>query len=139
MPRGSGRGGGEGLVVDVQPDAPSFDWQPDLGPDRREELRLALEGGVDPYVRRTADGRLLVSVAEPARRANQPVGIVLLTREAREVDQRLIEIRGSVLALFSMALVLTVALSSVLRRPSRWPCTACSTRRTTSTPRSRSA
>src|ERR687894_743474 len=24
--------GGEELVVDVQPDAPSFDWQPDLGP-----------------------------------------------------------------------------------------------------------
>ena len=75
-----------------------------------EELRLALEGGVNPYVRRTADGRLLVSVAEPARRGNQPVGIVLLTREAREVDQRLMEIRGSVLALFGMALVLTVAL-----------------------------
>ncbi|UPG72967.1 stimulus-sensing domain-containing protein [Roseomonas gilardii subsp. gilardii] len=109
------------VVVDVGPDAPSFDWQPEFnntagGPDRREELRLALEGGVDPYVRRTADGRLLVSVAEPARRANQPVGIVLLTREAREVDQRLIEIRGSVLALFSMALVLTVALSLYLSR-----------------------
>ena len=47
--------------------------EPDLGPDRREELRLALEGGVNPYVRRTADGRLLVSVAEPARgTANVP-------------------------------------------------------------------
>ena len=42
---------------------------PDLGPDRREELRLALEGGVVPYIRRTADGQLLVSVAEPARRS----------------------------------------------------------------------
>ena len=110
------RGGGEGaeLVVDVQPDAPSFDWQPDLGPDRREELRLALEGGVTPYIRRTADGRLLVSVAEPARRGNQPVGIVLLTREAREVDQRLFEIRASVLGIFAVALVLTVLLSLYL-------------------------
>ncbi|GAA0595755.1 stimulus-sensing domain-containing protein [Craurococcus roseus] len=113
VPRGSG-GGGEGLVVDVQPDAPSFDWQPDLGPDRREELRLALEGGVTPYIRRTADGRLLVSVAEPARRGNQPVGIVLLTREAREVDQRLFEIRASVLGIFAVALALTVALSFYL-------------------------
>ena len=116
VPRGSGRGGGggEGLVVDVQPDAPSFDWQPDLGPDRREELRLALEGGVTPYIRRTGDGRLLVSVAEPARRGNQPVGIVLLTREAREVDQRLFEIRASVLGIFAVALALTVALSFYL-------------------------
>ena len=112
MPRGGG--GGEELVVDVQPDAPSFDWQPDLGPDRREELRLALEGGVTPYIRRTADGQLLVSVAEPARRGNQPVGIVLLTREAREVDQRLFEIRASVLGIFAVALVLTVLLSLYL-------------------------
>ncbi|MBP0493796.1 sensor histidine kinase [Pararoseomonas indoligenes] len=107
---------GPAVVVDESADAPSFDWQPDLGPDRREELRLALEGGVNPYVRRTADGRLLVSVAEPARRANQPVGIVLLTREAREVDERVMEIRGSVLALFAMALALTVALSVYLAR-----------------------
>jgi two-component system, OmpR family, sensor histidine kinase ChvG len=112
VPRGA-REGAE-LVVDIQPDAPAFDWQPDLGPDRREELRLALEGGVTPYIRRTADGQLLVSVAEPARRGNQPVGIVLLTREAREVDQRLFEIRASVLGIFAVALVLTVLLSFYL-------------------------
>ncbi len=109
-----GPGGDRDVVVDDTPNAPSFDWQPDLGPDRREELRLALEGGVTPYIRRTADGRLLVSVAEPARRGNQPVGIVLLTREAREVDQRLFEIRASVLGIFAIALVLTVALSFYL-------------------------
>ena len=105
------------VVVDLNPDAPSFDWQPafDQGtPDRREELRLALEGGVRPYIRRTNDGRLLVSVAEPARRGNQSVGIVLLTREAREVDQRLFDIRASVLGLFGTALALTVALSFYL-------------------------
>ncbi|WP_426954987.1 stimulus-sensing domain-containing protein [Muricoccus radiodurans] len=107
---------GPAVVVDESADPPSFDWQPDLGPERREELRIALEGGVNPYVRRTADGRLLVSVAEPARRGNQSVGIVLLTREAREVDQRLMEIRGSVLVLFILALVLTVALSLYLAR-----------------------
>ncbi|HYZ34720.1 MAG TPA: stimulus-sensing domain-containing protein [Crenalkalicoccus sp.] len=106
--------GRDDVMVDVNPDAPSFDWQPDLGPDRREELRLALEGGVRPYIRRTADGRLLVSVAEPAKRGNQTVGIVLLTREAREVDQRLFEIRASVLGIFSIALVLTVLLSLYL-------------------------
>ncbi|MGG5809422.1 stimulus-sensing domain-containing protein [Falsiroseomonas sp. CW058] len=115
--------GGE-VVVDVNPDAPSFDWQPEFGgpgagqsgSDRREELRLALEGGVRPYIRRTADGRLLVSVAEPARRGAASVGIVLLTREAREVDARLLEIRVSVLALFALALVLTVLLSLYLAR-----------------------
>ena len=109
------------VEVDVNPDAPSFDWQPEFGggqsgTDRREELRLALEGGVRPYIRRTSDGRLLVSVAEPARRGATAVGIVLLTREAREVDQRLMEIRVSVLALFGLALVLTVLASFYLAR-----------------------
>ena len=108
--------GGPGMVVDSAPDAPDFDWLPDLGPDRREELRMALEGGVTPYIRRSADGRLLVSVAEPARRGTQSVGIVLLTREAREVDRRLFEIRASVLLLFATALILTVALSLYLAR-----------------------
>jgi two-component system sensor histidine kinase ChvG len=117
LPRGFlGQQGRPDVVVDLNPNAPSFDWQPDLGPERREELRIALEGGVTPYIRRTADGRLLVSVAEPARRGAQSVGIVLLTREAREVDQRLIEIRTSVLTLFAIALVLTVALSFFLAR-----------------------
>ena len=104
------------MFVDVGPDAGSFDWQPALGPDRREELRLALEGGVRPYIRRTQDGRLLVSVAEPARRGNQSVGIILLTREARQVDERLLEIRSSVLALFLLALALPVAASLFLSR-----------------------
>ncbi|MBO1079862.1 stimulus-sensing domain-containing protein [Roseomonas haemaphysalidis] len=107
---------GDDIYVDVQPDAPSFDWQPELGPDRREELRIALEGGVRPYIRRTREGRLLVSVAEPARRGSQSVGIVLLTREARQVDQRLLEIRTSVLGLFILALLMTVATSLYLSR-----------------------
>ena len=104
------------VVLDTTPDAQSFDWQPDLGPERQAELRLALEGGVTPYIRRTPDGRLLVSVAEPARRGAQAVGIVLLTREAREVDERLFEIRASVLGLFVLALFLTVAVSLYLAR-----------------------
>jgi len=114
------RGAQDQMLVDVNPNAPSFDWQPEFGgtssPDRREELRLALEGGVRPYIRRTADGRLLVSVAEPARSGAASVGIVLLTREAREVDARLLDIRVSVLALFSLALILTVLLSLYLSR-----------------------
>jgi two-component system sensor histidine kinase ChvG len=116
------RGGRQEVQVDVAPDAPSFDWQPEFGgtgsaqttSDRREELRVALEGGVRPYIRRTAEGRLLVSVAEPARRGASSVGIVLLTREAREVDARLLEIRVSVLALFGLALALTVLASLYL-------------------------
>ena len=114
------RGAPQTVTVDVNPDAPSFDWQPEFSVsgtgDRREELRQALEAGMRPYIRRTAEGRLLVSVTEPARRGAATVGLVLLTREAREVDARLLEIRVSVLALFGLALLLTVLASLYLAR-----------------------
>lgn len=103
------RGGGP-IVEDATSPSAGLDWQPDL----REELRMALDGQarpIAPYVRRTTDNRLLVSVAVPVTRANRTVGMVLVTREAREVDQRLFEVRISILALFAATLALTVAMS----------------------------
>lgn len=111
LPRDAGE-----IRVDWSPGAPAFDWQPDLGPDRPQELRAALEGGLRPYVRRTAEGRLLVSVTEPARSGNHILGLLLLTREARAVDARLMELRVSVLGLVALSLLLTVALSFYLAR-----------------------
>jgi two-component system sensor histidine kinase ChvG len=80
----------------------------------KEELRLAntdQSREMPPYIRRTRDDRLLVTVAEPVERNRHTVGIILLTREAREVDESLFEVRISILGLFSLALALTVLLS----------------------------
>jgi two-component system, OmpR family, sensor histidine kinase ChvG len=96
--------------LDISPTAVGPDWQPDV----REEIRLsgtASSRETPPYIRRTSDNRLLVSVAEPVVRNRTTVGIVLLTREAREVDDSLLAVRLSILGLFSLALALTVALS----------------------------
>jgi two-component system sensor histidine kinase ChvG len=98
------------LVVDVTPGAPGLDWQPDV----KEEVKLDTPGQsheMPPYVRRTRDNRLLVTVAEPVERDGHTVGIVLLTREAREVDASLFAVRMSILALLGLALGLTVLLS----------------------------
>jgi two-component system sensor histidine kinase ChvG len=65
-------------------------------------------------VRRTEDGRLVVSVAVPALRNRHVVGVVLLTREAREVDEALFQVRMTIIAAFALALALTVALSFYL-------------------------
>lgn len=98
------------IVVESDPSAPGPDWQPDV----KEELRLT---GTDrsrempPYIRRTRDDRLLVTVAVPVERNRQTVGIVLLTRDARGVDDALLAVRLSILALFGIALALTVLLS----------------------------
>jgi two-component system sensor histidine kinase ChvG len=102
-------GGGPDLL-DTGPSAAGPEWQPDV----LEELRLLnTDQGREapPYIRRTTDNRLLVTVSEPVRRSRATAGIVLLTREAREVDDSLLSVRLSILGLFTGALILTVMLS----------------------------
>lgn len=96
-------------LVELSPGA-GLEWQPNV----KEELQLNSAGQsreMPPYIRRTKDNRLLVTVAEPVERDHHTVGIILLTREAREVDASLFAVRISVMALFFLALVLTVLLS----------------------------
>ena len=92
-----------------------LEWQPDV----KDELRLNSSGQsteMPPYIRRTKDGQLLVTVAEPVEHDRHTVGIVLLTREAREVNASLFAVRISILGLFCLALALTVLLSWYLSR-----------------------
>jgi two-component system, OmpR family, sensor histidine kinase ChvG len=95
--------------VEVGP-GQGLDWQPDV----KQELQMDSSNQsreMPPYVRRTKDNQLLVTVAEPVQRNRHTVGIVLLTRDAREVDASLFDIRMSIIGLFLLALALTVALS----------------------------
>ncbi len=85
--------------------------------DVREQVQIG--GGDDfreipPYIRRTRDNRLLVTVAEPVQHDGRTVGIILLTRSANEVDHSLDAVRRSILDLFLLALLLTVLLSIYL-------------------------
>ncbi|MGC9269178.1 stimulus-sensing domain-containing protein [Acidiphilium sp.] len=96
-------------------EAAGLGWQPSV----REALRLTSTPAhhqAAPYIRRAPDGRLLITVAEPIIRSKQSVGVVLLTREATEVDRAVFAIRVSILALFGLALALTVLLSAYLAR-----------------------
>ncbi len=97
-------------TVELSPQAAGADWQPDV----REQIRLSSSTDsheMDPYIRRMQDGRLLVTVAEPVERDRHNVGIVLLTQDARQVDDSLFAVRVSILGLFVLALLLTVLLS----------------------------
>lgn len=101
-------GQGEGVIT--VPAGPGVDWQPDV----KEELRLDSSDKsreMPPFIRRTEDNRLLVTVVEPVQRDRHTVGIVMLTRDARVVDDSLFAIRMSILALFTLAIGLTVMLS----------------------------
>ncbi len=86
---------------------------PDAQPEVREQLRFGDPDSTEtpPFIGRTADGRLLVTVAEPVEHDGQTVGIIQLTREAREVDRSLFAVRFSILLLFVVALAITVLLS----------------------------
>ncbi len=100
----------ESSLLDIGRPAAGTEWSPDV----REELRLnSTTPGrlIPPYIRRTDENRLLVSVAEPVSRNRRMLGVVLLTREAREVDDSVLAVRLSILALFTLALGLTVMLS----------------------------
>ena len=107
--------GNQAQVIEISPNAPGIEWQPNV----KEELRM---NGSDqsrempPYIRRTRDNRLLVTVAEPVQHERHTIGIILLTREAREVDAGLFAVRMSILALFGLALALTVIMSWYLSR-----------------------
>jgi len=97
-------------TVALSANAPGADWQPDV----RQELRLTSSDDsheMPPLIRRTQENQLLVTVAEPVERDRHTVGIVLLTRDAIEVDRSLFAVRISILGLFFGALILTVLLS----------------------------
>ncbi len=101
--------------IDLSPGGAGPEWQPDV----KEELRLSSSDQsreMPPYIRRTIEDQLLVTVAEPVERDKHTVGIILLTREAREVDQSLFVVRMSIVGLFCLALALTVLLSLYLSR-----------------------
>jgi len=86
------------------------DWMPDLA---TAFPRIA-EGDAPPVLRRTADGRLVISVAVPVSRNRRTVGAIVLTREAHEVDAALFKVRMTILATVALALVVTVGMSVYL-------------------------
>jgi two-component system sensor histidine kinase ChvG len=94
-------------------DPNTLGWQPDA----REALQLTSaspDQEAAPFIRRGADGQLLITVAEPVNSSQQNVGTVLLTSEAEAVDRAVFAIRISILGLFALALALTVLVSVYL-------------------------
>ncbi len=85
-------------------------------PDTDPSVQPMAGGGkaapeMPPYIRRTANRHLIVTVAEPVMHEGQTVGIIQLTRQARDVDRSLFAVRSSILSLVLVALALTVLLS----------------------------
>lgn len=97
-----------GIAYPTLPDG--ADWMPDLA----TVFPRNGEGEPPPVLRRTADGRLIVSLAVPVSRNRRAVGTVVLTREAKEVDQAVFQVRMTILATVAVALAVTVGMSVYL-------------------------
>nr|WP_019090734.1 stimulus-sensing domain-containing protein [Komagataeibacter europaeus] len=92
------------MTLDTPDSDPSI--QPVTQPDGTRVMEIP------PYIRRNANHQLMVTVAEPVMHDGRTtVGIIQLTREARDVDRSLFAVRSSILSLFLMALALTILLS----------------------------
>lgn len=93
----------EGIVTLDTPDAATD------GPHDAQPLRAQSE--LPPFIRRTKDHQLVVTVVEPVVHDGLTVGEIQLTRHAPEVDRSLFAVRSSILSLVLAALIVTVLLS----------------------------
>jgi two-component system sensor histidine kinase ChvG len=87
------------------------------------EVFKALAGGTATVVRRTADYRVVLSVAVPVQHYQRVMGALLATEIDDDLAQSLFEVRLTIVKAFAVALAITIALSlylaSTIARPVR--------------------
>lgn len=74
----------------------------------------SLRGRVSATAWQDSQGRIILTAAAPVQKFSQVLGVVLLTREAREIEEAMNQLRFEVLTLFSAALAITIFLSLYL-------------------------
>ena len=78
------------------------------------ELRVALGGDVGRTTRATEDGGIMLTVAEPVQHYKRVVGALLLSARGDAIETAVRSVRLNILALFGVALAVTVMLSIYL-------------------------
>lgn len=92
-------------------DGPLNDSARHPGPSRGDGEMRTDDNEAPPYIRRTRDHTLVITVAEPIIHDGQTVGVIQLTRTGEAVDTSLFKIRTSILSLFLLAMAIMVMLS----------------------------
>jgi two-component system sensor histidine kinase ChvG len=78
------------------------------------EVTTALGGEIGTALRQLSDGEMLVSVAIPVQRFKRVLGALMLTVEGDDIEERVREVRVSILQVFGLALAVTVLMSIYL-------------------------
>src|SRR3546814_15087893 len=72
--------------------------------------RVALSVGVGRSARATTEGGLMLTVAEPVQHYKRVVGVLLLSARGHAIENAVRPVRLNILALFGIALAVTVLL-----------------------------
>jgi two-component system sensor histidine kinase ChvG len=78
------------------------------------EVQKALNGEIGSFVRDAGNGSMVLSVAVPVQRYRQVLGALFLTKSGDSVENTLRDTRLTILAVFAVALSVTVLLSFYL-------------------------
>ena len=81
-----------------------------------EVKNAAQQGRETPILLLNANGQQIVSMAEPIKRGNKILGVLLLSTKPGDIDDVLWDERWLILQIAAMALVFSVASSLVLER-----------------------
>lgn len=84
---------------------------------------FALEGHVSGTAFRNIDGKIILSSAAPVQKDRQVMGVVVLNREGKAVEQAMNQVRFEVLTIFmgslSVTIFLSLYLAGIIGRPLR--------------------
>lgn len=88
---------------------------PDGNGSAYQEVTAALNSGeIGSAVRRRGDGQKILTAAIPVQFYKQMVGAVLVSRDGRNIDARLFEVRREILTLFGWVFGLSILTSAFL-------------------------
>lgn len=111
---------------DITPDPPStaaYRERPDQRAEDYPEVILALAGEVGRQVRTTQDGLAVLSVAVPVQALRKILGVLLLSVDSADIEERVQLERLNILKLFigvfTLTVLLSVFLASTIARPVR--------------------
>jgi two-component system sensor histidine kinase ChvG len=98
-----------------QPDLEPYVELPDGNGSAYQEVMAALDTGeIGGAVRRRGDGQKVLTAAVPVQFYKQMVGAVLVSRDGRNIDERLFVVRRSILTLFAWVFGLSILTSAFL-------------------------
>ncbi len=78
------------------------------------DAAFALDGHVSGTAFRNIDGKIILSAASPVQKGRQVMGVVVLNREGKAVEQAMNQVRFEVLTVFMGSLSVTIFLSLYL-------------------------